>query len=49
VPAAVVDDATLGGKFNRALLLVLGALDEISIAENLQLDQSEADGAAPEN
>ena len=37
----VVDDSALGRNFRGALLLVLRALLEITVAENLQIDQAE--------
>ena len=46
---AVVDDAALGCDFRGALLLALRSLLEISVAENLQIDQAQADAAGPEH
>ncbi len=46
---AVVDDSALGCDFRGALLLVLRSLLEIAVAENLQIDQAQADGAGPEH
>src|SRR5437588_9363089 len=44
----VVDDAALGRNFNGALLLVLGALFELAVLEDLQVDQAQADGKKPQ-
>src|SRR5690349_20061492 len=48
VPVAVIDNAALGRKWDRALLLVSGLLDEFSVAEDLQIHKPAADGDAPE-
>ena len=48
VAGAIVDDSSLGGQRNRALLLVSRLLDESSVAEDLQVDQTRADRDAPE-
>ena len=48
LPCAVVDDAPLGRDVDCALLLLLGTLLKISVAENLQIDQAQANGAEPE-
>ena len=49
VALAVVDDTALGGDIHRALLLLVGALLEISVAENLKVNQAQADGAEPQD
>ena len=46
--AAVVNDAALGGDVDAALLLVLGALLKVAVTEDLQVDETQADDAAPE-
>ena len=46
--SAVVDDAPLGCKRNRALLLMSCLLYEFSVAEDLQVDQTSADGDEPQ-
>src|SRR5437764_2715355 len=46
--SAVVDDAPLGCKRNRALLLMPCLLYESSVAEDLQVDQTSADGDEPQ-
>ena len=48
-PGAVVDDSAFGCDFRGALLLALSSLLEIAIAENLQIDQAQADAAGPEH
>ena len=45
---AVVDDAALGGEFEAALLLMLGAALEVAVAEDLQVDEPDADDDEPE-
>ena len=47
VALAVEDNAALGGHVDRTLLLVVGALLEIAVAEDLQIDQTQADHAQP--
>jgi hypothetical protein len=44
----VVDHSTFSGERNRALLLVFRLLDEATIAENLQVNQSPTNRQAPE-
>ena len=46
---AVVDDSALGGQRDGALLLMSSLLDELAVAENLQENQTAADGDAPEH
>src|SRR5258708_945572 len=46
---AIVDDPAFGRDFFGALLLMLRALLEAAVAEDLQIDQAKADDPAPEN
>ena len=45
---AIVDDAAFRGNFGGALLLVLRPGFKIAVAENLQVNQAQADRAGPE-
>src|SRR5581483_308916 len=48
VAVAVVDDAAPRSDLDGALLLALRALQPVAVAEDLELDQTQADGAAPQ-
>jgi len=47
-PRTIIDNATLGREVEAALLLVLGAALKVAIAENLEVDQPQADGQQPQ-
>jgi hypothetical protein len=49
LPIAVKDDAAWRGDFFGPLLLMLSALLELAVREDLQVNQAETDCAAPEN
>ncbi len=45
----VINDSSLGCDFRGALLLALSSLFEVAIAEDLQIDEAQADSAGPKH
>jgi len=48
MPGAIVNNPALGGDVDRALLLALRALFKVAVTEELQVDQTQANGTTPE-
>jgi hypothetical protein len=48
MPGAIINDPAFWRELEAALLLMLGAALEIAVAENLEIDEAQADDDEPE-